>query len=197
MAPDTGDQRWAPLEKEFAETVLAYQLAQGRNPDDGSVQGTVRTNSSLVPRRAEIVLRLVRTLPEGPGLRGRAVLEAGTGFGGLASFLALTQAPARLVAVDNRDDLIAAARATVERAGVDAPLEFLLADIRSFRPTCRGIRRGDREQHADLSRHAKGTVSTWGSRSSGAFFAPADICSSGRSTAGGFASPSLGPRSST
>jgi SAM-dependent methyltransferase len=120
---------WETLSAGYAEAIRAYHRERGQDADSAAVQSTVRTNTELVPKRGDNLVRLLGELTSVHDLRGRRVLELGCGFGALATYLAWRYEPARLVAVDNRADLVETARAST---GSPPNLTFERADMRDL-----------------------------------------------------------------
>lgn len=67
--------------------------------DEDARSTTVATNTSLVARRAELLVGLVRSATDLGDLHGRRVLDAGAGFGAVALYLAAAHG-AEVVCVD-------------------------------------------------------------------------------------------------
>ncbi|MHB8656851.1 MAG: class I SAM-dependent methyltransferase [Solirubrobacteraceae bacterium] len=125
MSTDT----WAEASRPFADAIVAYYEGRGRAPSDPAVQSTITTNTEQVPGRARNLMTLLEELASVVGIEGKRVLEAGCGFGALATYLAWTQWPARLDAVDVRADLIEIAQRA--SAGLEvAELGFRVDDMR-------------------------------------------------------------------
>jgi SAM-dependent methyltransferase len=125
-------REWADAAPAFAEAVRRYQLSHGRRADDAAVVSTVRTNSELVPQRAQNLLTLLERLAGRASLKDQRVLELGCGFGGLAAYLALAGGPRELVAVDVRPDFVATARESASRLELGDRLRYLHADMRAL-----------------------------------------------------------------
>ncbi len=129
MGPMTST--WAEAVGAFDETLRRHLAGAGRDPGDAAAAGTIRTNTELVPKRAENITRLLRELAGVQSIEGRRVLELGCGFGALASYLALVERPAELLAVDAREDYVALA--TEAAAGIAGPVpRFMTADMRTL-----------------------------------------------------------------
>jgi SAM-dependent methyltransferase len=91
----------------------------------------VQTNSTLLPERAALAVRLLDTLSGDGRLRGLTVLDAGCGLGALTGFLASRYTPERILGVDTRADYTDAARRAAATAGLDA-VEYRVEDLRSL-----------------------------------------------------------------
>ena len=102
---------------------VATQLAgevSSRVPDEMGGRArrtTIATNSSLVERRAELLVGLLRRETDVGDLRGRRVLDVGAGFGGIALYLASVHG-AEVVAVDKHRDRLDVARTVAETHGL-------------------------------------------------------------------------------
>jgi ubiquinone/menaquinone biosynthesis C-methylase UbiE len=123
---------WEGVCAAIDESIAGYYAAQGRERDDRAVATTIRTNTELVPQRADALLRLLRALTGRSAIRGLDVLDVGCGFGTLAAYLALAEEPARMLAVDIRDDYLAAARDATCSLGLGDRLRYEHADMREL-----------------------------------------------------------------
>jgi SAM-dependent methyltransferase len=122
---------WNKPSEPFADAIATYYEQLGHDRGEPAIQSTIATNTRLVPGRAETLLLLIRSLAGYPGIEGKRVLEAGSGFGALATYLAWSQWPAQLVAVDIREDFIAMAETASAPLGV-AELDFRVDDMRTL-----------------------------------------------------------------
>jgi SAM-dependent methyltransferase len=123
---------WQTVCAAIDDSIAGYYGAQGRGREDRAVATTVRTNTELVPRRADDLLRMLGGLTGRADLRGLHVLDVGCGFGTLAAYLALCGEPERMLAVDIRDDYLAAARAATSSLGLGDRLRYEYADMREL-----------------------------------------------------------------
>ena len=128
----SGKQAWdsqiAPL---FERTVKSYYEGRGMETTSDAVATTSATNTTLVPARAATVMTLLGELAGRRSLAGARVLDAGTGFGAFATYLALRERPAQVTGIDVRDDLIDAAQQATAQADLES-LDFRLADMRTL-----------------------------------------------------------------
>lgn len=122
---------WAAASAGFRDSVERYFADRGQDPAAAHVQSTVRTNTELVPRRGEILVELLEALG-GPALAGARVVEAGSGFGALAGYIAWRYSPREVVAFDIREDHVQSARRSAEGLGVGSRLHFETGDMRDF-----------------------------------------------------------------
>jgi ubiquinone/menaquinone biosynthesis C-methylase UbiE len=122
---------WDSASRVFGDAIRAHHAARGRNASTPSVVATIRTNTELVPKRADNVVRLL-TQMTGGDLSGLRVLELGSGFGALATYLAWARGPAELVATDIQPDFVETGRLAAERLGLDDRLSFVTADMRQL-----------------------------------------------------------------
>lgn len=127
------EREWARVSVGFANAIERYYEDHGRGPDDSAVRSTVETNTVLVPRRGDALLRLVADLGGPQSLGGLRVLEVGSGFGALAGYLAWSGNVESLLGVDIRQDYVQAAEVAAEALEL-APgrLGFVEADMRDL-----------------------------------------------------------------
>jgi SAM-dependent methyltransferase len=121
---------WSALAPGFAGLVRRY-YQHDTSASPASVETTIRTNSDLIPRRAGTLLDFAREMGGLETLRGLRVLEVGAGFGALAAYLAVTQHPTRVVAVDTRREFVQDAARVTGEAAVRG-LEYREDDMRSL-----------------------------------------------------------------
>lgn len=121
---------WAEASSGVAAALGAYFAEKGRDSESEAVRSTIRTNTELVPARAENLMLLLSELGGGATITGRRILEAGCGFGALASYLAWRWEPAELVAVDTRSEYVEAARRCTGALALGDRLRFVEADMR-------------------------------------------------------------------
>jgi SAM-dependent methyltransferase len=125
------DSAWQKATSAFEDVLRRHFEALGRAQDDAASASTVRTNTELVPKRAGNLLALSRELLGIDSLAGLRVLELGCGFGALATYLALRERPAELVALDTREDYVALAAEASEAVGAPVP-RFRVGDMRTL-----------------------------------------------------------------
>jgi len=123
---------WEAISEPFADAIRDYHVSRGKPRDTPSISATVRTNTELVPKRGDNLIRLLREMT-GTDLVDRRVLELGCGFGALATYLAWSAGPSRLVATDLRGDFVETASRCVGQIGLDDRLRFVEADMRDLR----------------------------------------------------------------
>lgn len=126
-----GAGRWEEISPVFADVLREYFEEQGRDPDSESSRSTIRTNTELVPRRAENVVAWLRDLGGLETLSGRCIVELGCGFGAVAAYLAVVHDPATVDAVDSNRSYLTRARAAAERIGLGERLAFHEGDMRT------------------------------------------------------------------
>jgi SAM-dependent methyltransferase len=124
--------KWQDVCAAIEDSIAGYYAAQGREREDRAVATTVRTNTDLVPRRADDLLRMLGALTGRAAIGGLHVLDVGCGFGTLAAYLAFSGDPARMLAVDIRADYVAAARAATRPLGLGDRLRYEQADMREL-----------------------------------------------------------------
>jgi len=122
---------WEELSGVYTELVRDYHARLGHDPSSPEVERTVRTNTELVPRRADNLLRVLGDAGGG-GVEGRRVLEVGCGFGALAAYLAWSAGPERVVAVDVRPEFVEAAASAAARLGLEERLSVRPGDMRDL-----------------------------------------------------------------
>ncbi len=123
---------WATASIPFGEAVEAYFRNRGRDATDPAVRSTVRTNTELVPQRAEHLLDLLQGLSDRKDLTGTVVAEVGCGFGALATYLAWSSGSRRIIGVDVRADFIESARESAENMNLTDRLGFAVDDMRKL-----------------------------------------------------------------
>lgn len=133
MPSPSATDAWRELAGAYEVAVRDYAASLGQDPRSDATESTVKTNTELVPRRAGDVMGLLREFAGIESIRGLRVLDLGCGWGSIATYLAWKEEPARMVAVDNRDDFIEAASACTRAAGVTG-VEYVLADITTLEP---------------------------------------------------------------
>jgi SAM-dependent methyltransferase len=122
-------QPWLELSDAYAAAVRDYHTSHGGDPGSPSVQSTIRTNTELVPRRAEKLLEMLDTLGGVPGIEDRRVLEVGSGFGALASYLTWRGRPQKLLSLDIREEFVRVASACSEAMHLADRLSFAVGDM--------------------------------------------------------------------
>lgn len=115
----------------FAAALGDYYARLGRDLSDPATSTTIRVNSSLVQKRGETVAMLLRELLGIESLAGLRVLEAGSGFGALAAYLASSGA-ARVVGIDTNPEYVRVGRESAERLGLGDRLEYERMDMQSM-----------------------------------------------------------------
>jgi 2-polyprenyl-3-methyl-5-hydroxy-6-metoxy-1,4-benzoquinol methylase len=128
---------WLERSAAFGEAIRGYHRSIGNDPQMPAVRSTVRTNTELVPKRGDGLLRLLRDLADLPDLRGCRVLDVGCGFGAIASYVAWMGQPDHMLATDIRADQVEAAKACVEPMGLEDRLSFAVADMEDLSGTGR------------------------------------------------------------
>jgi SAM-dependent methyltransferase len=126
--------QWAAAADGFGAAVERYYAARGRDGADAALRATIRTNTELVPQRADMLLRLLQRLGGRSNVTGARIVEAGCGFGALAGYLAWRTDCASVLAFDVRDDLVDAARDSAGPLGVGDRLVYEPGDMRTFGP---------------------------------------------------------------
>lgn len=97
------------------------------------VRGTIRTNSELVPKRAQQLAALWKELDNGVDRwEGARVLEAGCGFGALAAYFAIAMGPREVVGIDARLDFVTSANRCSEELGLSDRLRYVHSDMRAL-----------------------------------------------------------------
>jgi ubiquinone/menaquinone biosynthesis C-methylase UbiE len=98
-----------------------------------AVQSTIRTNSELVPQRAQQLAALWKGLDDqGDRWQGARVLEAGCGFGALAAYFAVVMGAREVVGIDSRLDFVTSANRSSEELGLADRLRYVHADMRAL-----------------------------------------------------------------
>jgi SAM-dependent methyltransferase len=113
----------------FAATVRRYH--ESRDVPARSVEATIRTNTDLVPARGDRLIGLLDGVSPA-GLNGGRLVEVGSGFGALATYLALAGRARSVVATDLRADLVEAATDAATELGLEDRLKFQVDDMREL-----------------------------------------------------------------
>ena len=123
---------WGNAADNFGDAVRAYHLRRG-TASSTALKTTIQINGVLVPRRAALLIDLLRELSDVRSLEGLRILEAGSGFGALAWYLANEMRGAEVVGIDTNHELVRLAR---EAAGAANPgserTTFLNMDMTSL-----------------------------------------------------------------
>jgi SAM-dependent methyltransferase len=98
----------------------------------GASPATLRTNTSLLPERAALIVRLLEALTGDGRLHGLSVLDAGCGLGALTGFVAARYEPSRILGVDVREDQVEAARRAAADGGLGALVDYRVEDLRTL-----------------------------------------------------------------
>jgi SAM-dependent methyltransferase len=123
---------WAEVSNRFADVIRDYHREHAPTQSPAGVETVVRTNTELVPERAEAVLSIVSKFTSYPSIAGLRVLEAGSGFGALGAYLAWRGEPESIVCLDIRADYLDIARRTCAGFDIAARLEYVEGDITSL-----------------------------------------------------------------
>ncbi len=123
---------WEAVVHRFSEALRGELVGPDAKPSSAA-RSTIDTNTILVAGRADQLMSLVTRITARRGLSGLDVLEVGSGFGALAAYLAWSQRPARLRAMDIRADYVALARRATDGAHDLPGLEYDVADMRRLR----------------------------------------------------------------
>lgn len=122
----TWDRELAPV---AAERIRAWHERRGLDPDSAAARSTVMTNTDLVPGRWRDLTRMLDGLPP-QRLAGARVLEAGAGFGALATYAALATGARSVLGVDTDPTFVAVGRELAAAARKAGDLRFEEADLR-------------------------------------------------------------------
>ncbi|MCK9249350.1 MAG: class I SAM-dependent methyltransferase [Solirubrobacteraceae bacterium] len=134
--PEVSTDHWEAAVEAYQAQLRAYFDERGRG-DTVATQRTIQINSTLVPKRGDaLVGHLERLTPT--TLRDRDVLEVGSGFGALGTYLATTHGPRSLVGIDQQADLIGVATRAVHGAGLDDAIRFAQGDMVDLAPVADG-----------------------------------------------------------
>lgn len=132
LGPRMDDAAWAAASRNVGAAVEAYFAERGKDLTAPNVRSTVEINTTRVPKRAETLTTALAQLAGVTELTGLRVVEAGSGFGALASYLTVSGGARSLTAIDVREDLLAAARSSTEELGLGDRLRFQLDDMRTL-----------------------------------------------------------------
>jgi SAM-dependent methyltransferase len=111
------DVQFTPIAHELRAAIIEH-YAERREPlDHPEGLRTLDTNTTLVPARGDVLLRLLAERREAGAPAGLDVLDLGCGFGALSLYLAL--AGARVVGVDPNEERFAVAATVAAKFGLD------------------------------------------------------------------------------
>jgi SAM-dependent methyltransferase len=125
------DRTWAEAASVYQAAIRDYHARHGRDPDSAAVASTVRVNTDLVPPRGDRLLQLLNDMT-GTTMEGQRVLEVGSGFGALATYLVAAGRPEEVVATDIRSDFVTLAAECAEQTPQSAHVRFVKADMRDL-----------------------------------------------------------------
>ena len=128
MPPPSDAASWDAVSHVYEAAIRRYAEEHEQDPHAEATEATVRTNTNLVPRRARDLLTILRDLAGLDSIEGLRVLDLGSGWGSVSTYLAMTHAPARVVGIDVREDFIETAASCTRAAGA-TNVEYVLADI--------------------------------------------------------------------
>jgi SAM-dependent methyltransferase len=131
MSETMTERDWDRTTEFFADAIRRHASIDGRDPYSKAVESTVRVNTEAVPARGDRLLDHLRRR-QGTSLEGLDVLEVGTGFGSLATYLAWKGRPRRLVGTDIDNQCLAAAAASLAASGLEGRVEFRYGDMRDL-----------------------------------------------------------------
>lgn len=133
MPPPSDAASWDAVSPVYEAAIRRYAEEREQDPHSSATEATVRTNTELVPRRATDLLTILRALAGRQSIDGLRVLDLGSGWGSVSTYLAMTQKPARVVAVDVREDFVETASACSRAAGAEN-VEYVVADMTDLAP---------------------------------------------------------------
>jgi ubiquinone/menaquinone biosynthesis C-methylase UbiE len=126
-------ERWSEaIAPAFVRAGRAYYAQAGLDPASPDAEGTLATNSSLVPGRVEAVRRYLEELGGVGSLRGARVLDCGAGFGAFAAYLTLDRDAPLVTAVEMRPEFAALAKRVATQTGLGDSVSFEVGDMRSL-----------------------------------------------------------------
>jgi SAM-dependent methyltransferase len=133
MSPRPRIDTWVTTPEQISEVfsvaVADSLTARGRDIDDAATQATVRTNTVLVPARADLLLSVMKQLLGMDSLQNLRVLEVGSGYGALAAQLTWSQSPASLVGIDTEEEYVELASRCASELKLDAVLSYRKGDM--------------------------------------------------------------------
>jgi SAM-dependent methyltransferase len=124
-------EAWTAAARGFGAAVEQYYTSRGADPSADNVKVTVRTNTELVPRRADVLASLLAALAPGATFEGSRILESGCGFGALGGYLAWRYASAEVIAIDVREDYVLGATESAKALDVGSGLRYQVDDMRA------------------------------------------------------------------
>jgi ubiquinone/menaquinone biosynthesis C-methylase UbiE len=111
------EQAFAPASRALRDAIIEHYRDRGEPIDDEPGLRTLDTNTTLVPRRARLLVELARRRGVG-SLEGLAVADLGCGFGAIALYFA--SLGARVSAIDPNGERLRVGAAVAAELGLEA-----------------------------------------------------------------------------
>jgi SAM-dependent methyltransferase len=125
-------KRWSEtVGPAFVKAARSYYAESGIDAGSRDAEGTLATNSSLVPSRVEAMRRCLGELGGVTSLAGARVLDCGAGFGAFAAYLSLQGDAPLVTAVEMRPEFAALAGRVAAQTGLDG-VTYEVGDMRSL-----------------------------------------------------------------
>jgi SAM-dependent methyltransferase len=125
-------ERWSEtVAPAFVRAARSYYADNGIDAGSADAEGTLATNSSLVPSRVEAVRRCLEELGGVSSLAGARVLDCGAGFGAFAAYMSLQRDAPLVTAVEVRPEFAALAGGVATQTGLDG-VTYEVGDMRAL-----------------------------------------------------------------
>jgi len=126
---------WEAVQNKMRDAIRNYYISVKTDPESASAKSTIRTNTELVKARGTMLQNFVKELTGNNGnfLRGRDVLEVGSGFGALGLFFATVGESRTVTGIDVRDDFIELSQKVANDLGIGEKISYEVMDMRDLK----------------------------------------------------------------
>jgi ubiquinone/menaquinone biosynthesis C-methylase UbiE len=128
--PSAPAEGWERISGIFSAALIDHFVTTTGSASSETTHRTIEINTTLVPKRGDNLLRWLRDVMGLESVAGLRMLEVGSGFGALATYLAWKGEPEHLTAVDVTDAYLAIGQRASDEAALS--VEFRKADMRDL-----------------------------------------------------------------